>query len=150
MSTLLLVFAVLLYVMAAKYLAGGPDEDAPPPRWMTMVASASPGRAFLLGAGILAIGPKFWVFTLGAIAAIESAGLGQPGATLTFVAFVILAASIHLAVVGLAYAVPSRSGPVLASAAELLQRYNRAIMIVFGVVFGSWFLLKALAGFGVL
>jgi hypothetical protein len=31
-----------------------------------------------------------------------------------------------------------------------LQRNNRVVVIVLGLVFGTWFLIKALSGFGVL
>ena len=48
-GTLLLVVGMLLLVSAARKIAKQPDEDAPPPRWMTMVD------------GILrAVGPSSW------------------------------------------------------------------------------------------
>lgn len=37
-STILLVAAVLFLVTAARELFGGDDPDAPPPKWMTMLA----------------------------------------------------------------------------------------------------------------
>jgi hypothetical protein len=149
-SLLLLVIAIVFYVTAAKQLLRHPDEDAPPPKWMAMVESITPGKAFGLGAGLLLIGAKFWVFTLGAIGAIAAAGPGQPAATLYFLAFVVLAESIHLFVVGLAYLLPARSAEVLDGLVALLAKYNRALMIVLGVVFGTWFLVKALNGLGIL
>jgi len=150
LSTLLLVMAIVFFVAAAKQLLRLDDEDAPPPAWMATVESMTLGRAFLAGAGILSIGVKFWIFTLGAIVAIEEAGLGQPGSTLAFLVFVVLAASIHLALIAVAYAMPARSEAFLGQVSGLLNRYNRPIMIVFEVVFGTWFLVKALSGFGVL
>lgn len=74
-GALLLVVAVLLLVSAARKLASQPDEDAPPPRWMTMADAITAGRAFLMGAGLVALSPKLWAFTLGAIGAIRDAGL---------------------------------------------------------------------------
>ena len=68
---LLLVIAVLLLTTAVRTLLGGSDEDDLPPKWMKLTASATPGRAFLLGAGFVAVAAKLWVFTLGAIGAIE-------------------------------------------------------------------------------
>jgi hypothetical protein len=149
-SLLMLVVAILFYVTAIKQLLNHPDEDAPPPKWMAMVGSVTPGRAFGLGSGILLVNVKLWVFTLGAISAIGLAGLGQGAAAVTFLAFVLLAESIHIMVIGLAFAMPARSAAMLDGIVGFLARYNRVIMIVLGAVFGTWFLVKALSGLGVL
>jgi hypothetical protein len=149
-SLLLLVVAILFYVTAAKQLLNHPDEEAPPPKWMTMVESVTPGKAFGLGAGMLLISAKFWVFTLGAIAAIGAADLGQGAAVLTFLAFVLLAESTHIAMIVLAFAMPTRAAVMLDGIAGLLATHNRVIMIVLGAVFGTWFLVKALTGLGLL
>ena len=149
-SLLLLVVAILFYVTAVKQLLKHPDEDGPPPTWMAMVESVTPGKAFGLGAGLLLIGAKFWVFTLGAIAAIGAAELGQGPAVLTFLAFVVLAESIHIVVIGVAFAMPTRAAAMLDGITGFLARYNRVIMIVLGAVFGTWFMVKALNGLGIL
>ena len=149
-STLLLVIGVIFLVAAARKLADQPDEDAPPPRWMTTVESMTPARAFLLGAGIIAISAKLWVFTLGAIGAIAEADLEQPAAIAAYLVFVVAAASIHVAVIGATAVAPARAGALLDRASDLLGRYGRAITIGLGLLFGSWFILRALGGFGVL
>ena len=149
-STLLLVIGVVFLVTAARKLLDQPDEDAPPPRWMAMVESMTPARAFLLGAGMVAISAKLWAFTLGAIGAIADADLGQPAAIAAYLVFVVAAASIHLAAIGVTVVAPDRAGPLLGRASGLLQRYSRAMMVGLGLVFGSWFILRALGGFGVL
>ncbi len=92
-SLLLLVLAIIFYVTAARQLLKHPDEDAPPPKWMAMIDGMRPGKAYLLGVGLLTIGAKFWVFTLGAIAAIGDAGLDRGAAILTFLVFVVLTES---------------------------------------------------------
>ncbi|MCU0477591.1 MAG: GAP family protein [Chloroflexi bacterium] len=150
LSSVLLVLAVVLYATAAKELAGGTDEDAPPPKWMSMVEGVTPGRAFLLGAGLVLIGAKLWVFTLGALGAIGDAGLGQPAASVAFVIYVALAQGILIGVVGMAYLLPTRADAILDRIYEILERYNRAIMIAVGLVFGTWFMVMALEGLGVL
>jgi len=144
------VLAIVFYVSAGKQLMKHPDEDAPPPKWMAMIDDMQPGRAYGLGVGLLAIGAKPWVFTLGAIAAIGEAGLDQGAAIHTFLVFVVLTESIHLAVLGIAYALPDRSAALLDRISELLKTYSRAIMIVLGLVFGTLFLVKALGGLGIL
>ena len=149
-STLLLVVAMLFMATAIKHLIGDHDPDAPPPRWMAAIDGLAPAKSFLYGAGAMAVGVKFWVFTLSAVAVIGDADLGQPGATITFVVFVVLASSAQLALIGLAFAIPRRSEVVLGRVSAWLTTNNGTLMVVVGFVFGTWFLLKALDGFGVL
>ena len=149
-SVVLLVLAIVFYVVAAKQLLKHPDDDAPPPKWMAMLDGVAPDRAFLLGLGLVAISAKFWVFTLGAIAAISAASLGPGGSIVAFLVFVVLAESIHLAAVGFAYAAPARAEASLARFSGMLERYNGTIVIVLSLVFGSWFLVKALTGLGII
>lgn len=149
-SVLLLVVAVLFYVAAARKLANQPDEDAPPPRWMATLATVTPGRAFLFGMALVAVSAKLWVFTLGAIGAIGEAELDPAAAVAAFLLFVLLAESTHLAIVGLAYAAPAHADVTLARFSAWLERYTRPIMVTLGLVFGTWFLLEALDGLGIL
>ena len=149
-SLLLLVVAVIFYAGALKKLLSQPDEDAPAPRWMAALDGVTPGRAYLFGVGILLVGAKFWVFTLGAIAAIEAASLSTASGTMAFVVFVVVAVSTHLSLVGLAYLAPDRASVVLERVGTFLETNDRPIMIGVGLVFGTWFLVKALGGLGVI
>lgn len=106
-------------------------------------------KAFLLGFGVLLIGAKFWVFTLTAVSSIGDADLTRGEGVATFLVFVVLAESVHLAIVGAALVAPDRSAGLLDRASEWLRIHNRVIMIVLGFVFGTWFLIKALDGLGV-
>ena len=96
-------------------------------------------RAFLVGAGLMLIGAKFWVFTLGAIAAIGDADLSRTASIGTYLLFVALTVSIHLALIGIAFAVPSKADALLERAADWLSSHNRLIVITLGLVFGTWF-----------
>jgi hypothetical protein len=149
-SLLLLVVAILLLVMAARKAVDEPDEDAPSPRWKANLENATPARAYLMGVGMLLISAKFWVFTIGAISAIEVAELGLGGAALAYLVFVLVAMSVHLAIVAMAYLAPDRASDVLARFSSSLTRYDRPITIGVGVIFGIWFLAKALDGLGVI
>jgi len=149
-STLLLVMAVLFYVTALRHLFADDDPDAPPPKWMTMPASLTPGKAFLVGAGYVAVAAKFWVFTLGAVAAIGQADLGRPESIVAFLLFVVLAESVVIVIVGAALFAPKRSAGLLDRVSDWLERHNGAIVVVLGLVFGTWFLIKALDGLGVI
>ena len=151
-SIILLVVALLFLTKAVKLLLSGADddEDAQPPRWMKLTQSVTAGRAFLFGAGYVAIAAKLWVFTLGAIAAIDEAGLGNAASVALFVLFVALAEAIPIAFVAYAALAPSSSQVLLGKVSAWLERHNRVIVIVLGLVFGVWFLLQALSGLGVL
>ena len=148
--TLLLLVAVLFFVVAVKQLLHQPDDDAPPPKWLAKAEALTPVKAYLLGAGLLVIGLKFWVFTLGAIAAIADAPLGRAGSIGAFLLFVALAQSIQLGLLGVAYLAPARADALLTRFSEQLTRSNRVIVIALGLVFGTWFTLKALGGFGII
>ncbi len=148
-STLLVVVAVLFLVTALRQLVSDDDPDAAPPKWMQAAASMTPGKAFLLGAGVLAISAKFWVFTLSAIAAIGEADLGRAMSIVTFALFAVLAVSVPLALIGTTVFAPTRSDAFLVRASDWLSRHNRVIVTVIGLVFGVWFLIKGLGGLGV-
>jgi hypothetical protein len=149
-STLLLVVAIAFFASAAAKLLRQPDEDAPPPAWMAKATAVSPARAFVFGAALTGINLKLWAFTLGAIGVIAEADLGQAAATGAYLVFVVGALAVHLAMVGVAYLAPVRAEAVLGRVSAGLERHNRTIMIGLGLVFGTWFLLKALDGLGVL
>lgn len=129
---------------------GGDDPDAPPPKWMTMLTSVSPRKAFLLGVGIIVVAVKFWVFTLGAIGVIGSADLPRATNVLLYLGFVLLAVSPHAGIVAAAAFFPHGSEAILDRSLHWLQDHNRILVIGLGVVFGIWFLIKALHGFGLI
>ena len=144
LGTILLVLAILLYVKALRTAVGTEEEDAPPPRWLTKAGSMSPLTAFCAGAGFMSISVKFLVFTLGAISAIAEAHLDARLSALTFVLFVALAQILPFTIVGLAASSSTGAVEVLDNFSGWLQRQNRIITILFGLVFGTWFLIKAL------
>jgi hypothetical protein len=149
-SAVLLVVAVLFLTKAAKELLGGRDDDAPPPKWMKLTESVTAGKAFLFGAGYVAVAAKLWVFTLGAIGAIDEASLGRGASIALFLLFVALAEAIPIAIVAYAGLAPSSSQALLGKVSVWLEKNNRVIVVVLGLVFGVWFLVKALQGLGVI
>jgi len=148
-STILIIVALLFLVTAAKSLLSGGDPDAPPPKWMTMLTTATPTRAFFIGTGVMTVSVKAWVLTLAAIGVIGSAQLGHVDNAAIYVAFVALAATGNLLVIGAAALAPNRSRALLERTLRWIQRNDRYIVIGVGLVFGLWFGLKALHGFGI-
>lgn len=149
-STVLLVVALLFLITSAREVFGGDDPNAPPPKWMTMLTSATPTKAFLIGTGIMTVSPKSWVFTLAAIGVIGNAEMGRAANVVSYIGFVALAASGNLAIVGMAAFFPQRSRSLLDRTLRWLQKNDRPIMVAVGLVFGVWFGIKALRGFGIL
>lgn len=150
LSGVLLAVSIMLFVTAGQTLIGDADPDAPPPKWTARIATMGAGRAFLVGAALLLVNAKFWVFTLGAISAIEEADIGRRASVASFLAFVVLAIAPQLLALGLAVVAPARSGSLLDDVASRLQRNNRVIVVTVSLVFGTWFLIKALTGLGVI
>lgn len=149
-STVLLVVAVLLLVTAARELLSDEDPNAPPPKWMEVLMSATPTKAFFIGAGVVTVSVKAWVFTFAAIGVIGSADMGRIGHMTSYIAFVLLATSGNLIIIGAAAVFGDRSRAVLDRVLRWLQDKNRPIVVLVGLIFGIWFGLKALRGFGIL
>ena len=70
-STLLLVVGIVMLISAVKKWRKEEDPDAPPPKWMAILGGLSALQAFGMGALLMALSIKQWVFTLSAIAVIE-------------------------------------------------------------------------------
>jgi len=144
--TLLLVLGVFLLITAYRVWRKEDDPDAPPPKWLTMIDSLTPLKAFGIGFGMLLIGAKFWVFTLGAIGVIGQAQLGQPSSTVAFLLFVLLAESLLLLPIVIRIIIPEGSKSLLETISAWLTRYNRPIMILVSLIFGLLFLYQGASG----
>jgi len=145
-STLLLVIGILLLISAFRQWRKEDDPDAPPPKWMAMISGLSAAKAFGMGALLVAIAAKQWVFTLSAIGIIGEAPLSQVENVITFLFYVLAASSLVLAPI-IVYAVaPTRSANSLDAAQGWLERHNRAIVIAISLIFGVLFLWKGIAG----
>jgi threonine/homoserine/homoserine lactone efflux protein len=149
-GTILLVVGVLFLVIAARKATNQPDEDAPPPGWMALLDGASVGRAFLLGAAVIAVNPKLWAFTIAAIGAIGDAELTGAGAVLAFLVFVAGAQAVHLATIGVTILAPDRARVILDGLNGWLERHSRTLLIGLSLVFGVWLIATAFAAFGIL
>ena len=143
-GVMLLLLAALLYLKALRAALGAEDEDATPPKWVAKAGSMSPWAAFGAGAGFMTINLKNLVFTLGAISAMTEARISATLAVLTFLLFVMLAHSPPLTILALAASSSQRSAAILEGLSAWLRDKSRAITIVFGLIFGTWFLIKAL------
>jgi len=145
-STLLLVLGIFFLITAYKQWRKDDDPDAPPPKWLAMIDSLTPLKAFGIGFGLMLIGAKFWVFTLTAIAVIGEAKLGQPSSTIVYLLFVLLAESLLLIPILVRLVLPGQSKAFLDGTSDWLTRHNRVIVIVVSLVFGLLFLYQGASG----
>jgi len=145
-STLLIVLGVLMLITAFRKWDKEDDPDAPPPKWMAALGGLSALKAFGMGAALVAIAAKQWVFTLSAIGVIGKAQLTPPASIGLFLFYVLAVQALGLIAV-IAYAVaPRPAGRVIARACEWLERNDRRILIAFSLIFGLFFLFKGIAG----
>ncbi len=145
-STLLLVLGILLLTTAYRAFVSEPDPDAPPPKWLTMMETMTPLVAFAMGAGMMLISPKMWVFTLGAIGGVGDAMLGQTTSTVTYLLFIALAEAILIGVILIRLLLPSRAGSLLGSFGDWLEVHNSQIVMVVSLVFGLLFAYQGITG----
>lgn len=145
-STLLLVVGILSLITAVKIWLRESDPDAPPPKWMTTLSGVSALTAFGMGALLMAIAIKQWVFTLSAIAIIDEAHLSRASSVLIYLGFVMAAHSLVLAPILLSMAAPRRAGSLIDSGQAWLERNSRATMLVVSLVLGAWFVWKGITG----
>ena len=145
-STLLLVIGILMLVTAFRQWRKEDDPDAPPPKWMAAISGLSAPKAFGMGALLVAIAAKQWVFTLSAIGIIGEAQLEPPTSVGLFLFYVLAAQSLVLIPI-VAYAIaPTQSAKTLDAARQWLERYNRTIVIAISLIFGIFFLWKGVTG----
>ena len=145
-STLLLVLGILMLISAVRKWRKEEDPDAPPPKWMDILGGLSPIQAFGMGALLMVLAIKQWVFTLSAISVIEQGELSQAGNVLVYLFFVLAAQSLVLAPVLISAVAPTQSTRLLDAIHGWLERNNRAIVIAASSIFGVWFLWMGIAG----
>lgn len=145
-STLLLIIGVLMLILAFKTWRKEDDPDGPPPKWMTVLGGMSVLKALGMGALLIAISVKHWVFTLSALATIIDARLSRSENVVLFLIYLLGAASLLILPI-LFYAVaPQQAGTALEKARKWLERNNRPITIAVSVLFGIYFLAKGITG----
>jgi hypothetical protein len=145
-STLLLLVGILLLASAVVKWRKDADPDDPPPSWLESIDKTSPARALGLGALLMAVGPKCWVFTLSAVGVIVEEEIGLAGSIVTFVAFVGLAHLALIVAVLVCAIAPQTSSAALGRATDWLARYNRPISITVATLFGVFFFWQGASG----
>ena len=146
LATILLVLGTLMLISALKSLLTEVDPDAPPPKWMAMLNGITPGKAFLMGAGVTAIMAKMWLFSMSVVSTITEAGLGTTEGFFTFLIYDLLAVALMAIPVLLALIAPTWANTNLDRLSAWLGKYNRAITIAVSVIFGAIFFYQGYVG----
>ena len=139
-STLLLVAGILLLIAAYEQWQHEGDGDGPPPKWLTMIDSTTPVKAFGIGFVLVAASTKFWAFTLSALAVISEAQLNRLDGIIAFLFFILGAESLLLLTILLRVVMPGRTTKSLNAISTWLIRHNRALLIAASLLFGLFFL----------
>jgi hypothetical protein len=137
-ATLLLLIGILMLVTAFRKWRKEDDPDDPP-KWMDKLSGVSTSKAFGMGALLMVLAIKQWVFTLSAIAIVEQAAAGVATSVLAFLVFVVIAQSLMVAPILVSAVAPTSSARMLDAAQAFLQRHNRVIAIAVSLIFGLWF-----------
>jgi len=145
-STLLLVVGLVMLISAVTKWRKEADPDAPPPKWMAILGGLSALQAFGVGAFLMALSIKQWVFTLSAIAVIEQGELSHAGNVLAYLLFVLAAQSLVLAPIIVSAVAPTQAARMLDAMQGWLERNSRVIVITVLLIFGVWLLWKGIAG----
>lgn len=145
-STLLLVVGILLLITAVRKWRKEDDPDEPPPKWMASLDQISPLKALGLGALLVAIGPKLWVFTLSALAIISAAELGFAAGAAIYLLYIVLAQIILILAVLIAAVAPQAATTTLQRALGWLTCYQRPITITVALIFGVYFSWNGIQG----
>jgi hypothetical protein len=144
-SALLLVTGVLMWAAALRQLGKDVDPgDATPlsSRWVTLIHSLAPMKAFGVGALLVAVSSRAWLFTLAAISVIGQAALTSAESLVAFLLYVLGAELLLLAPIVLSVRSPLRFD----AAAGWLEAHERPIVIAVSLILGSYFLWAGIQG----
>ena len=145
-STLLLVIGLFLLITAVRKWFKEDDPDAPAPRWIAALTTASPLKTFGIGMLLMSLALKQWVFTFAALGLIDEAQVGRTNSVLAFLFFMVGAQSQLLAPVLASVVAPTRSAKLLDAIRDWLGRNMGAIAAGASALFGVYFLWKGIGG----
>ena len=133
----LAVGALLLALAVRTWRSSGSDGEPEQPRWMGRVQEATVPSCAGVGLALSAANPKNLGLTAAAGGSIGGADLSVAAGLVVALAYVVLASSVMLAVVGAAAISPTRAEPVLERMREWLVLHNGAVLVVVMLVMGA-------------
>jgi hypothetical protein len=113
---------------------------------MAALGGLSAPKAFGIGAAVVAISAKQWVFTLATIGVLGKAHLGPPASIGLFLSYVLAVQAFGLIAVIASALLPRRASGALAAIREWLEHNDRLVLIAASLIFGLFFLFKGITG----
>lgn len=144
-SGALSVLGLLLVIAGIRMLLGEPDPDAAPPRWSRMVDSVTAPKAAGLGAGLVALNTKAWIFTLSALGIIVEGELTRPAQIGAYLGFILVAQAVLIGLIVACALMPRRAQRWISALSTWLQTNSRALSIGVALLFGCLFLFKGVS-----
>lgn len=148
-GTVLLVLGILMLVNALRRGFSTHGEDEAAASWLDKLQDVTPLRAALVGVAFLALDPKDWLVDISAINLIADADLIGLQSLLTFLVYILMAQSLLLIPLILSFFLPQRTQSSLSRLTAWMKRQERAIEIVFALIFGLLFLYTGLDLLGI-
>jgi Sap, sulfolipid-1-addressing protein len=141
-STLQLVLGILMWAAALKQVYAQDEPDAWLAKWMTLIATLTPVRAFGLGALLVSTSARAWLFILAAIGVIGQARLSAVQSIVAFLLYLLGAQLLLTAPIFVTLWAPERFGAL----ADWLQARDRPVTIAVSLVVGGFFLWRGASG----
>jgi len=129
---------MLVHALRRGFSAQGADEATA--SWLDQLDNVTPFRAALVGVAFLALDPKDWLVDISVINLIAEADLFRMESLLAFLVYILMAQSLLLIPLILSLFFPQRTQSGLTRFTGWMKRQERAIEVVFALIFGLLFL----------
>jgi hypothetical protein len=138
-GALLVVFALAQWLIRTA-------PNAPSPRWMAAIGSATPGKAFLFGTIRMGTDVGALALFVSGLKEIVAADLGATNSVVAFALFVLVVEMALVVPIAVYAVAPGRGGAMLGRARRWLEKNTRPITIVLFAAFGILLLAKGASG----
>ena len=145
-ETFFLFAGLLLLILAARNFFVEDDPDAPPPKFMTVLAKLGPVKLFGLGIGISIIQPRFIIFVLLGASIIAEARLSTTENLISLLVLALLMVWPMLIPVIVFLVMGEHSVDAMKSMRAWLVHNQRMINVVVMGIFGLLLLFLGLTG----
>jgi len=139
-GTFILVLGILMLVHALRQFFSVHGEDEVATSWLDKLQDVTPFRSALVGIGFLALDPKDWLVDISVINLIADTDLSGLNNLLAFLAYILMAQALLLIPLILSVFIPKRTQEGLTRLTAWMRRQERAIEIVFALIFGLLFI----------
>jgi len=144
-DTFFLIAGLLLLILAVRNFFGEDDPDAPPPKFMTVLAKLGPIKLFGLGFAISIIQPRFIIFVLAGASIIAEAKLSSTENFISLLVLALLMVWPMLIPLGVYLVMGEHRDDAMQSMRTWLAHHQRMINVVAMGIFGIIMLILGLS-----